>query len=126
MNCFKHADRPALGLCKSCGKGLCSECLVEVPDGLACKCKNQCEDRVNLINQIINNNQKVLSAANVQVKSSGIFILLLGILFCLFGFLPILISGNTSTIFMGLLGLFFAVYGIIRLIKKSQQYPQAK
>ncbi len=123
MNCFNHTDRPALGLCRSCSKGLCRECLTEVPDGLACK--NQCEERVNLINKIINNNQKMISAANVQVRSSGLFILALGILFCLFGFLPLLISGSTSTLYVGIMGLFCTIYGIIRVMKKSQQYPKA-
>jgi hypothetical protein len=55
-----------------------------------------------------------------------VFILLLGVVFCLFGFLPLLISGNTGTLFMGVLGLFFAAYGLIRLVKKSQYYPTAR
>lgn len=124
MNCFNHPDRPAVGFCKSCCKGLCAECATALPNGLACR--NACEDRVTLINQIIDNNQKVISAANVQVRSSGLFILLLGLAFALFGFLPLLISGNTGTLFMGVLGLFFAAYGVIRLLKKSQYYPTVK
>ena len=47
MNCFNHRDKPAIGLCKSCGKALCEDCLTEVPNGLACK--GSCEDRVNMI-----------------------------------------------------------------------------
>ena len=124
MNCFNHPDRPAIGFCKSCCRGLCADCAATLTNGLACV--NACEDRVSLINQIIDNNQKVISAANVQVRSSGLFILLLGGVFCLFGFLPLLISGNTGTLFMGILGLFFAAYGGIRLMKKSQYYPTAK
>ena len=124
MNCFNHPDRPAIGFCKSCCKGLCVDCAATLPNGLACR--NACEVRVALINQIIDNNQKVISAANVQVRSSGMFILLLGALFCLFGFLPLLISGNTGTLFLGIIGLFFAAYGVIRLMKKSQYYPTAK
>jgi len=124
MNCFNHPDKSAVGICKSCCKGLCADCLTALPDGLACR--NACESRVALINQIIDNNQKVISAANVQVRSSGLFILLLGLMFCLFGFLPLLISGNTGTLFLGIIGLFFATYGIIRMTKKSQYYPTTK
>lgn len=124
MNCFNHHDKPAIGFCKSCCKGLCADCVVPLLNGLACR--NACEDRVDLINQIIDNNQKVISAANVQVRSSGLFILLLGAVFCLFGFLPLLISGNTGTLFLGIIGLFFAAYGAIRLMKKSQYYPTTK
>ncbi|MBM4149287.1 MAG: hypothetical protein FJ224_09605 [Lentisphaerae bacterium] len=124
MNCFNHPDKPAIGFCKSCCKGLCADCAATLPNGLACR--NACEDRVTLINQIIDNNQKVISAANVQVRSSGLFILLLGAVFCLFGFLPLFMSGNTGTLFLGIIGLFFAAYGVIRLLKKSQYYPTAK
>ena len=121
MNCFYHPDKPAVGICKSCCKGLCEVCATTLPNGLACV--NACEDRVSLINQIIDNNQKVISAANSQVRSSGMFILLLGLLFCLFGFLPFLLSGNTGTMFLGIIGLFFFVYGAVRLMKKSQYFP---
>ena len=124
MNCYNHPNKPAIGFCKSCCKGLCSDCATALPNGLACR--NTCEDRVNLINQIIDNNQKVITAANVQVRSSGLFVLIMGIVFCLFGFLPLLLSGSTSTIAMGILGLFFVAFGVIRLIKKSQYYPTAK
>ena len=124
MNCFNHPDKPAVGCCKSCFKGLCPDCAATLPNGLACR--NACEDRVILIDQIIDNNQKIISAANKQIRSSGLFILLLGVGFCLFGFLPLLISGDTRTIFMGVLGLFFAAYGGIRLMKKSQYYPTTK
>jgi hypothetical protein len=124
MNCFNHADKPAIGFCKSCCKGLCADCAATLPNGLACR--NACEDRVTLINQIIDNNQKVITAANVQVRSSGLFILLLGAMLCVFGFLPLFMSGNTGTLFLGIIGLFFAAYGVIRLLKKSQYYPTAK
>jgi Flp pilus assembly protein TadB len=125
MNCYNHPNDPAIGFCKSCCKGLCMECAATLPNGLACR--NQCEERVSLINQIIDNNQKVVSAANMQVRSSGIFILLLGIIFCSVGFLPLMISGSTVTLFiMGLPGLLFTVFGAMRLLKKSQQFPSAK
>lgn len=124
MNCFNHPGQPAVGCCKSCGKGLCADCAAALPNGLACR--HACEERVALINQIIDNNQKIIMAANVQVRSSGLFILLIGVAFCLFGFLPLLVSGDTGTLFMGILGLFFAAYGVFRLLKKSQYYPTAR
>ncbi len=36
MKCFDHADVDAVGLCKSCGKGLCKRCAVDLGEGLAC------------------------------------------------------------------------------------------
>lgn len=125
MNCFNHPDKPAVGFCKSCCKGLCADCAATLPNGLACR--NTCEARVTRINQIIDNNERVISAANVQIRSSGIFVLLLGVIFCLVGFLPWVISGNTGTLFItGVPGLLFATYGATRLLRKSQRYPLAK
>jgi uncharacterized membrane protein HdeD (DUF308 family) len=73
---------------------------------------------------MIDSNQRVMSTANKQIRSSGIFILLLGVFFCLFGFVPFFMSGSTDILFMGVLGLVFSIYGITRLLKKSQYYPE--
>ena len=97
--------------------------MAEVPDGLACK--NRCEDRVNLINRIIDTNKKVLAAANVQIRSSTIFLIVMGVLFCLFGFLPLVISGEKGTMFFGVMGLVFLVTGLLRLRAKAK-YPEVK
>ncbi|MBP7275989.1 MAG: hypothetical protein KBA51_07280, partial [Kiritimatiellae bacterium] len=35
MKCFNHEDRDAVGTCKSCGKGVCRECAVDMGKGLA-------------------------------------------------------------------------------------------
>jgi hypothetical protein len=37
VKCFYHRDADAIGICKSCGKGLCDECAMEVDFFLACK-----------------------------------------------------------------------------------------
>ncbi len=121
MNCFNHSERPAVGLCKSCGKALCKDCISEVPHGLACK--DACEDRVKFINCIIDSNKQALTAANVQVKSGTAFMIVLGIVFCLFGFLPLIISGQKGTIFLGVMGIVFLVTGLLRLHSKNR-YPE--
>ncbi len=120
MNCYNHPEKPAVGLCKSCYKGLCVECAATLPNGLACR--QTCEERVALINKIIENNQKVVFAANAQVRTSAIFSLVLGVVL----FIPFLISGNTGLLVMAVPGLVFVVYGIIRLLRKSQYYPTTK
>lgn len=42
MECFSHPNESAVGLCKSCGKGVCRMCTIEVERGLACSeaCKS--------------------------------------------------------------------------------------
>lgn len=121
MNCFNHSGQPAIGICKSCGKGLCRECIAEIPDGLACK--NSCEDRAMLINRIIDSNKQVLSAANNQVRSGTFFMILSGLIFCAFGLFPYFISGQKGGLFLGVIGIVFLASGLLRLRSKAK-YPE--
>ena len=121
MNCFNHPELPALGICKSCGKGLCRDCLAEVPDGLACK--NRCEDRVGFINRIIDGNKQALAAANRHVRSGAIFAIASGLIFCAFGFLPYFIAGQKTALFLGVVGIVLLASGLFRLSSKAQ-YPE--
>lgn len=36
MKCYHHPDRDAVGVCRACGRGLCSACAVDLHRGLAC------------------------------------------------------------------------------------------
>lgn len=36
MNCYYHPERSAIGICQSCGRGLCSDCATDLEDGLGC------------------------------------------------------------------------------------------
>ncbi len=36
MTCFTHPDRPAVGVCMQCGKGLCATCSCDTAVGLSC------------------------------------------------------------------------------------------
>lgn len=42
MECFTHEGRPAVGSCRSCFKGVCRSCAVDLGRGLACR--GQCEE----------------------------------------------------------------------------------
>ncbi|MGD2177434.1 MAG: hypothetical protein PVG71_06375 [Anaerolineae bacterium] len=37
MECYIHPDADAVGTCTSCGRGICSECAVEVQGKLKCR-----------------------------------------------------------------------------------------
>ncbi len=121
MNCFNHDDVPAVGMCKSCGKGICRECLKEIPDGLACK--GTCVDRSVMINRIIDNNQRMVSAANSQIKNGGWLTVAIGVFICAMG---ILLSYGESFfpfgLISGVIGLTFLGFGIRFLLKRSA-YP---
>jgi hypothetical protein len=122
VNCFIHQDRPAVGLCKSCGRGLCPECLTEYPDGLACK--NRCEARVGLINRIIDNNRNTIAAGNAQIRSATVLMISLGLLFCALGLLPAITAQGKEAIIFGLwfaaIGFVFLVTGLLRFRKRTK------
>lgn len=122
MNCFNHPDKPAIGICKSCGKGLCPECTAELPNGLACR--NRCEERVELINRIIDSNQRILATGNANLRATGVFVLVLGLLFLLPGVVTLCTSSKPSdSLFFFFAGIPFTLYGLFRLLKKSWYYP---
>jgi hypothetical protein len=51
MRCFYHEQKEAVGICKSCGKGICKKCAVDFKKGLACR--GHCEKTVRSIIQKI-------------------------------------------------------------------------
>ena len=124
MNCFRHHERGAVGICKSCGKGLCSVCAAELPDGLACK--GSCEARVDLLNRIITRNSQTLSATRQQVKIAGASAILLGVVYAMFGVWAYLGYRQIPlACFSGLSGIIFIIFGLGRLSRKAQ-YPRAE
>jgi hypothetical protein len=50
MNCFYHPQIVAVALCKNCNKGLCTECVAALENGVACK--GRCEKQVQAVNLI--------------------------------------------------------------------------
>jgi hypothetical protein len=119
MNCFTHHDRAAVGICKSCGKGICPECLAELPNGLACK--GSCEARVGLMNRALDSRAAVLSAATADGKTSGMSSLFIGVAFGVFAaWWYVRDSDMLMTTFFGVLGCVFLIVGVSKLKTKAK------
>ena len=58
MLCFNHAGMQAVGVCKSCMKGLCPDCVIDSGKGLVC-------------NETCGKNVLVLSEHNRTVVNQG-------------------------------------------------------
>src|SRR5215468_8835391 len=69
MRCFYHHDREAVGSCKSCGKGLCPDCAVDLTKGLACR--GRCEDDAKALIQVIERNIQISPTTSRLVQASG-------------------------------------------------------
>jgi hypothetical protein len=68
MRCFYHEEREAVGSCKSCGKGLCRDCAVDLTKGLACP--GRCEADAQALIQLIDRNIQLSAASANIIKSS--------------------------------------------------------
>lgn len=77
MNCFNHPQNPAVGICKSCGKGLCVHCAAELPNGLACR--EACEERVGLLNEMVDSYQQMKLSHKSMARSVSALCLVLGL-----------------------------------------------
>ncbi|MCB0310068.1 MAG: hypothetical protein KDD42_02455 [Bdellovibrionales bacterium] len=49
MKCITHQNVDSVGCCRWCGRGLCAECCVELPEGLACR--DRCESDVKALGE---------------------------------------------------------------------------
>ena len=90
MNCFRHREVVAVGLCKSCQKGLCPTCTVDVGQGLACH--DACEEQVRSINQLMERSIRMSPASEAALGKqprvyfgTGVFQILAGGAFALLG-----------------------------------------
>lgn len=83
MNCYYHPDKPAIGLCKYCQRGLCSECAAHAGDSLACK--NLHEEQVRAMEALMQ--RSILQSKRVRSDyiRNTIFYGVVGILFTAFG-----------------------------------------
>ena len=61
MRCFYHQDKEAVGTCKSCRKGVCIDCAVDLGKGLACR--SRCEDTARALIALIDRNIQLSTAA---------------------------------------------------------------
>lgn len=115
MKCYYHNDRDAVGQCKSCGKGLCTQCQVDLGKGLACK--ERCEEDVLAL---IEHNNYVLRVTHVSKAYSGynrpllvgvaLFLLIPG---CLMSVDAIMKERGWTFVAMGLT---LATFGLLLLI----------
>ncbi|HEY1190465.1 MAG TPA: hypothetical protein VGE74_22725 [Gemmata sp.] len=120
MQCFAHRGSAAVGLCKSCGKGVCADCASDTGVGLACR-DDKCGERVLLLDRMVTNNARVMRTANSQTRSSGLLLLVMGLVFAGLGGWDYLSNSGPLTVVFGAPGALFLLFGLIRLV--AERYP---
>lgn len=124
MHCYRHPEKPAVGICRACNKGLCRDCAAELNFGLACR--NSCEERVTLLNRIVDTSAGSIAAANSNLRSASGFLMLMGGV--MIGFSLYVHNSYDSdflTVMLGAFGLLFALFGLVRLAASKYPSPLA-
>jgi hypothetical protein len=116
MKCFYHNDKDAVGTCRSCDKGLCPDCAVDLTEGLACR--GHCEATVR---GLIAMRQESLAArrsfeqsmqtTRTMRRNSAGFAILLGALLVGFG----LFQHQQAFLILGPCFLAFGVWEFIKM-----------
>jgi hypothetical protein len=118
VRCFNHPDREAIGSCKACSKGLCSDCAVDMEHGLACRGKHE--------RAVENLHNMVARAAQVQATSgkvkyaAPIFYAFMGVFFCGFGY-----SREGLRSFLFPLGAGFLVWSVFVFMANRRAYKKS-
>jgi hypothetical protein len=120
MKCFYHHDRDAVGNCKSCGKGLCPECAVDLTKGLACR--NRCEEDTRAVIKLIEQNIKISDRATTLLESrkgavggASTFNLVIGAIFVMWGF-----TDPDRLMFLIIVGVCFIGFGAFSFLKSRR------
>lgn len=78
MKCFQHRGVNAVGICRNCMKGLCSDCGVDIGEGIACR--GECEAKAKAIIKMINNNLNTHKAYKISRFIMPLFFLIFGLI----------------------------------------------
>ena len=116
MVCYYHPDRSAVGLCKHCQRGLCTDCATLVDDALACK--NRHEGQVRGLEQMTARNILQAQRVGSSYLRNAIFYGLVGVLFSGFGIMQLR--------FLGLQAVFFLMIGIFLLYAAGANYFESR
>ncbi len=116
MNCYYHPDRPAVGICKHCQRGLCAQDAALVDDSLACKGRH--ENEVHETNQLTARN--ILQAKRVGsiYNRNAIFYFLVGAAFTAYGYYQVP--------FVGLQGVFLLIVGLFLLFAAGLNFFEGR
>ena len=118
MVCYYHPDKPAVGLCKYCQRGLCSDCAAPSGDSLACKGLH--EEQVRAMELLMQRNIMQSKRVSSDYTRNTIFYGVVGVLFAGFGISQLRWLGLQAVIYL-LIGLAL-LYASVANYLESRKY----
>jgi hypothetical protein len=96
--CYYHPDRPAVGLCKYCQRGLCKDCAARAGDSLACDGLH--EEHVRAMEALMQKNILQSKRVGSDYLRNTIFYGIVGILFFGFGLFQLRWLGLQAVVYV--------------------------
>jgi sulfite exporter TauE/SafE len=96
--CHYHSDKQAVGLCKYCQRGLCSDCASPAGDSLACR--NLHEEQVRALEALMQKNILQSKRIGSDYIRNTIFYGVVGLLFAAFGISQIQWLGLQAVVYL--------------------------
>ena len=118
MNCYYHPNHPAIGLCKYCQRGLCTECVTVIDDVLACKSRH--ENEVRMVEQLTARNLFQSKRVGSGYMRNAVFYGLVGAVFAVFGIWQLKWLGLQAVVFIMLGG--FLLYAAATNYFEGRKY----
>lgn len=116
MVCYYHPDKPAVGICKHCQRGLCVDCAAEVGDSLACKGRH--EQQVRDLDGLFQRNILQSKRVGSVYSRNAVFYFLNGVAFIAFGIYEVR--------WAGLQGVFLLMIGLFLLYAAAANYIESR
>jgi hypothetical protein len=69
MNCFEHPQKPAVGTCTNCGRGLCKECATVIEGMLSCR--GNCQTEINRKRELMKKQERAADDRTVVYGTAG-------------------------------------------------------
>ena len=82
MRCFRHPQSEAVGACKHCFKGVCTDCAKD--SGIGIVCSPQCEEEVKSLQAIVDRSKRVFPLVARTHVRNAILLALFGVAFFAF------------------------------------------
>ena len=98
MVCYYHPEKPAVGLCKYCQRGLCAACAAQAGDSLACNRLH--EEQVRAMEALMQKNILQSKRVGSDYVRNTIFYGVVGILFSGFGFSQLRWLGLQAVVYL--------------------------
>jgi|SRR5690348_826036 len=118
MQCFAHPNESAVGVCKSCGKGVCHSCAIPLDRGLACS--GQCKPFVEALSRL-----QATTIRNVGLVSAQRFVqpVVAVVFLAAAAYFFITTGSDFSAWFMLALGLVFAFTSGFTWVRRVRANP---